>query len=156
MWRRAFFGCLLLVSCVTGPVERRRLADGSWHLTCQLPMDECVRNFEAVCMDKRYRILSAQSKRDVRDVDPGTKEYRTSELTALCDRDSAQFAAAAASSPAAQPPPATPAAAVAPPLPVTPPAAAATASAPPAASVAAPPPSPASPMAAPKPGDGGS
>jgi hypothetical protein len=142
---------------VTGPVERRRLADGSWHLTCQLPMDECVRNFEAVCMEKRYRILSAQSKRDVRDVDPGTKEYRTSELTALCDRDSAQFAAAAASSPAAPPPLVAPPAAVAPPpavtLPVAPPAPGAS----PAASAAAPLPVPAaSPVAAPKPGDGGS
>ncbi len=45
-------------------------------------------------MDKRYRILSAQSKRDVRDVDPGTREYRVSDITALCDRDAPQYAAA--------------------------------------------------------------
>ena len=59
-----------LTACAAGPVERKHLADGSWHLTCRLPMDECVKRFEAVCMDKRYRILSAQSKREVRDVNP--------------------------------------------------------------------------------------
>jgi hypothetical protein len=105
MWRRGGFGLVLLAlaSCITGPVERRRLADGSWHVTCRLPMDECIRHFEAVCMDKRYRILGAQSKRELRDVDPGTKEYRTSELTALCDRDAAEFAAAGAASASAAP-----------------------------------------------------
>jgi hypothetical protein len=99
---------VFLASCVTGPVERQRLADGSWHLTCRLPMDECVRHFEAVCMDKRYRILSAQSKRDVRDVDPGTREYRLSEITALCDRDAPQVAAAAAAPAPPIPPPGVP------------------------------------------------
>jgi hypothetical protein len=108
MWRRGSCAFLLLASCITGPVERQRLADGSWHLTCRLPMDECVRHFEAVCMDKRYRILGGQSRRDLRDVDPGTKEYRTSELTALCERDSAQFAAASAVAPSLPPPPAPP------------------------------------------------
>jgi hypothetical protein len=86
-------------------------------------MDECVRHFEAVCMDKRYRILNAQSKREVRDVDPGTREYRTSDLTAVCDRDAPEFAAASAASasppglpppPLPPPPPAPPASAVAP------------------------------------------
>jgi hypothetical protein len=50
-------------------------------------MDECVRHFEAVCTDKRYRILSGESKRVIRDVDPGVREYHSSELVALCDRD---------------------------------------------------------------------
>jgi len=52
-------------------------------------------------MDKRYRILSGQSKRDVRDVDPGTREYRTSELVALCDRDALPPQIAGAGGPAA-------------------------------------------------------
>jgi hypothetical protein len=90
------------VSCTSSSVERRRLADGSWHFTCRLPMDECVRHFETVCMDKRYRILNAQSRREVRDVDPGTREYRTSDITAICDRDAAELQVAAASVP---PPP---------------------------------------------------
>ena len=64
-------------------------------------MNECVQHFEAVCMDKRYRILSGQSKRDVRDVDPGTREYRTSELVALCDRDALPPQIAGAGGPAA-------------------------------------------------------
>jgi hypothetical protein len=111
-------------------------------------MDECIRHFEAVCTDKRYRILTAQSKRDVRDVDPGTKEYRTSELTALCDRDSAQFAAAAASSTVVAPPPVAPPPAAPPPAPAP--------VAPPVASVTAPSPAPAAPaVAGPKAGDAG-
>ena len=125
MWRRGCFACLLLVSCITGPVERRRLADGSWHLTCRLPMDECVRHFEAVCMDKRYRILGAQSKRDLRDVDPGTKEYRTSDLTALCNRDAAEFAAAAAAASSSAPAGVAPPGSVLPPPPPAPPSASA-------------------------------
>jgi hypothetical protein len=121
MWRRAACGLLFLASCMmAGPVERRKLADGSWQLTCRLPMDECVRHLEAICMDKRYRILAGQSKRELRDVEPGTREYRTSELTVLCDRDAADFAAAAAAaSPSGPPPPG------APPLPPPPPAPAA-------------------------------
>src|SRR5579859_4420109 len=85
----------VVVSCTPSSVERSRLPDGSWHVTCRLPMDECIRHFEAVCMDKRYRILSAQSRREVRDVDPGTREYRTSDITAICDRDAAETLAAA-------------------------------------------------------------
>ena len=125
--RSRFIGALVfLAACATGSVERQRLADGSWHLTCRLPMDECLRHFEQVCMDKRYRILSGRSQRDVRDVDPGTREYRTSEITALCDRDAAEMAASA---------PAPSASAAAPAASAVAPAAAASASAPaPAAS----------------------
>jgi hypothetical protein len=94
-----------LTACAAGSVERKRLADGSWHVTCRLPMDECVRQFEQVCLEKRYRILSGQSKREVHDVEPSIREYRTTELTAICDRDAAESAAAAASASAPAPPP---------------------------------------------------
>jgi hypothetical protein len=106
MWRRGVVGLCVLVACATGPVERRHLADGSWQLTCRLPMDECVRHFEAVCSDKRYRILSGQSKRELRDVDPGTREYRTSEFVALCDRDALPPQVAQVGGPTAVIPPA--------------------------------------------------
>lgn len=90
---RADVGGLLLaavcvaVGCTSAAVERQHLADGSWHFTCRLPMDECVRHLETICMDKRYRILSAQSKRELRDVDPGIRETRISDITAVCDRE---------------------------------------------------------------------
>ena len=106
MWRRGVVGLFVLAACATGPVERRHLADGSWQITCRLPMDECVRHFEAVCIDKRYRILSGQSKRELRDVDPGTREYRTSELVALCDRDALPPQVAQTGGPTAVIPPA--------------------------------------------------
>jgi hypothetical protein len=99
MWCRCVTGLLLLTACAAGPVERQRLADGSWHLTCRLTMEECIRHFEIVCSDKRYRILSGQSKRELRDVEPGTREYRVSELVAICDIDAAQARAAEAASP---------------------------------------------------------
>ena len=108
---RAGVGGLLLaavcvaVGCTSAAVERQHLADGSWHFTCRLPMDECVRHVETICMDKRYRILSAQSKRELRDVDPGIRETRISDITAVCDREKPepQLASSVAPAPASSP-----------------------------------------------------
>jgi hypothetical protein len=47
-------------------------------------MDECVRQVEQICIDKRYRILSGQSKIKLVDVTPGTREYPRSELVVRC------------------------------------------------------------------------
>src|SRR6266404_2148278 len=84
MWHRALCGLVVLVACAANPVERKQLADGSWRITCQLPMDACVRQLEVVCPEKRYRIVGGQSKRELRDVEPVVRETRTSELTAIC------------------------------------------------------------------------
>ncbi len=108
---RADVGGLLLaavcvaVGCTSAAVERRHLADGSWHFTCRLPMDECVRHLETICMDKRYRILSAQSKRELRDVDPIIRETRISDITAVCDGEGhePQLASSVAPAPASSP-----------------------------------------------------
>src|SRR5882757_5919980 len=86
MWLRWACGFGMLASCAANPVERRQLADGSWRITCQLPMDACVRQLEIVCTEKRYRIVSGQSQRELRDVEPVVRETRTSERTAVCDR----------------------------------------------------------------------
>lgn len=85
MWLRWLCGFGMLASCAANPVERKQLADGSWRITCQLPMDACVRQLEIVCPEKRYRILGGQSQRELRDVEPVVRESRTSELTAVCD-----------------------------------------------------------------------
>src|SRR5712671_510223 len=86
MWHRALCGLGVLAACAANPVERKQLADGSWRITCQLPMDACVRQLEVVCPEKRYRIVSGESKRELRDVEPVVRETRTSELTAICTR----------------------------------------------------------------------
>src|SRR6266852_4133160 len=86
MWQRALCALAVLAACAANPVERRQLADGSWRISCQLPMDACVRQLEVVCPDKRYRIVGGQSKRELRDVEPVVRETRTSELTAICSR----------------------------------------------------------------------
>src|SRR4051812_1449785 len=98
MWWRNVCGLGLLgvvSACAAGNVERHRLADGSWQITCKLPMDECVRQIEPLCNDKRYRIIGGQSKNIIRDVPPGVREYRTSELTLVCtDQELGEGAAA--------------------------------------------------------------
>src|SRR5882724_7682675 len=85
MWRRAIYGICWLTACTASRVERQQLADGSWKVICPLPMDACIRSFEMVCLDKRYRILGGESRRELRDVEPVVREYRTSEITAICD-----------------------------------------------------------------------
>ena len=75
---------LALACCVPSTVERHRLADGSWQLTCRLPMDECARQADVLCVDQRYRILRGQSGHVFRGVAPSQVDYRTSELTFVC------------------------------------------------------------------------
>src|SRR6266700_207127 len=86
MWQRGLLVLGVLAACAANPVERRQLADGSWRIMCQLPMDACVRQLEIVCPEKRYRIVNGESKRELRDVEPVVRETRTSELTAICTR----------------------------------------------------------------------
>jgi len=57
-------------------------------------------------MDKRYRILNGQSRRELKDVEPGTREYRTSDITAICDREAAEMQVAVGAPPLVPPPPA--------------------------------------------------
>jgi hypothetical protein len=88
MWRRCVLGFGVLVACsTTAAVERHYLPNGTWQLTCQLPMAACIRAFETNCPGKRYRILSGVSRRELRDVEPAVKETFTTELTAVCDAD---------------------------------------------------------------------
>jgi hypothetical protein len=75
---------LVLAGCASSTVERQRLADGSWHLTCGLPMDECARQADQLCTDQRYRILRGESRHVVRGAGPSQVEYRISDLTFAC------------------------------------------------------------------------
>jgi len=84
VWRRYIGGLGVLVACATASSERRHLPDGSWQLSCKLPMEECVRQIEAICPDRRFRIVSGQSTIKLVDVAPGTREYPRSELVVRC------------------------------------------------------------------------
>jgi hypothetical protein len=75
---------LALVCCSPYAVERHQLADGSWQLTCRLPMDECARQADQLCTDQRYRIVHGKSQHVVRGAGPSQVEYRASELTFSC------------------------------------------------------------------------
>ena len=85
----------LLFACAASSVERQRLADGSWQLTCSLPMDACVREIEKVCKDKRYSILRGKSEIRRKDM-PYVTEYHTSRLAFVCDEGEAPAMAACA------------------------------------------------------------
>src|SRR3974390_2105691 len=78
---------LALYACSPSTVERRQLADGSWQLSCRLPMDECARQADALCIDQRYRILRGQSRHVLHGVTLSQVDYRTSELTFVCGDD---------------------------------------------------------------------
>jgi hypothetical protein len=106
MWRVLVCGLGLMAACaMTRSVERRQLADGSWQVKCRLPMDACVREFESVCPDGRYRILGGVSRRDVRDVAPVVREYRTSELSVICSSAAAELPVETAAPSFLPPPP---------------------------------------------------
>jgi hypothetical protein len=85
---------LALVACSASNVERRHLADGSWEISCRLPMDECVRQADQLCMGQRYRILRGLSQHVVRGAGPSQVEFRTSELAFACSVDESAASAA--------------------------------------------------------------
>jgi len=94
-------GFALFGACASGPIERQHLADGSWQLICQVPMDGCVREIEKVCRNKRYVILHGQSDTRLRDAPPFATEYHTNHLTFMCEDDAARAAKGASCTPGA-------------------------------------------------------
>lgn len=84
MWQRWTGGVLLVVSCMAGKVDQQRLADGTWQITCRLPMDACVREIEKTCLDKRYHIIGGSSEIKLRDAHPSETEYPTSRVGFVC------------------------------------------------------------------------
>jgi hypothetical protein len=80
---------LLLVACGASDVQSKRLKDGSWAFTCELPMDECVRRVQTNCPNQRFRILEGTSETRIRDVPPFEQSYHTSRLHLTCTNDGA-------------------------------------------------------------------
>jgi hypothetical protein len=78
---------ILLAACGAAEVQSQRLKDGSYNITCQLPMDECVRRVQDNCQVQRYRILEGTSEVKLRDAPPFEKAYHTSRLHLVCTND---------------------------------------------------------------------
>jgi hypothetical protein len=80
-------GSLLFLACAAPEAQRQRQSDGSWAFTCELSMEECIRQVEKTCRTQRYRILNGSSETRVRDVPPVESTYHTSRLHVVCSND---------------------------------------------------------------------
>jgi hypothetical protein len=79
----------LLAACGAAEVQTQKLKDGSYDVTCQLSMDECIRRVQDECRLQRYRILEGTSETRLRDAPPFEKAYHTSRLHLVCSDDGA-------------------------------------------------------------------
>ena len=57
----------LLTACGPAQFQQEKLNDGSFKVTCELSMDECVRRAGDLCQNQRYRILEGTSETRLRD-----------------------------------------------------------------------------------------
>lgn len=79
----------LLAACGAAEVQSQKLKDGSYNVTCELSMDECIRRVQDQCKNQRYRILEGTSETRLRDAPPFEKAYHTSRLHLTCTDDAA-------------------------------------------------------------------
>jgi hypothetical protein len=88
-WSLVVASGLLLVACGASDVQSKRLKDGSWSFTCELPMDACVREVQGKCPHQRFRIIEGTSETRLRDVPPFEQAHHTSRLHLTCTNDGA-------------------------------------------------------------------
>jgi hypothetical protein len=79
----------LLTACGPAQFQQEKLNDGSFKVTCELSMDECVRRAGDLCRNQRYRILEGTSETRLRDAPPFERAYHTSRLHLACTNDGA-------------------------------------------------------------------
>lgn len=79
----------VLAACGAAEVQSQKLKDGSYSVTCELSMDECIRRVQDQCRLQRYRILEGTSETRLRDAPPFEKAYHTSRLHLTCTDDGA-------------------------------------------------------------------
>jgi hypothetical protein len=77
----------LLTACGPAQYQQEKLNDGSFKVTCELAMDECVRRAGELCRNQRYRILEGTSETRLRDAPPFERAYHTSRLHLACTND---------------------------------------------------------------------
>jgi hypothetical protein len=80
---------VLLTACGASEFQSQKLADGSFTITCELSMDECIRRAQDSCKNQRYRILEGTSETRLRDAPPFERAYHTSRLHLVCTDDGA-------------------------------------------------------------------
>ncbi len=106
MMRWLTLGCLLLVGgCGANEIEQQRLKDGSLKVTCQLSMDECLRQVQDQCKNQRYRIMEGTSETRLRDAPPFERAYHTSRVHFVCNDDGANVLLSVDGNGASQPAP---------------------------------------------------
>lgn len=106
--RWSFLGSLTMLAACAGPeVTTQPMKDGSFAVTCRLPMAECLRRVEDRCPLQRFRIIQGVSATHLRDAPPFERAYHVSQLQVVCtgdDRESLPpIADKAAGSPAVAP-----------------------------------------------------
>ena len=80
----------LLTACGPAQFQQEKLNDGSFKVTCELSMDECVRRASDLCRNQRYRIIEGTSETRLRDAPPFERAYHTSRLHLACTNDGAE------------------------------------------------------------------
>jgi hypothetical protein len=81
---------VFLCACASGSQAAKKLADGSWTVTCSSEMNQCVRRAQEVCPQQRFRILEGVSETRLRDAPPYEEAYHTSRLRWICTKDGAE------------------------------------------------------------------
>jgi len=109
--RMGFGALVVLTACATTPpFVSRKQPDGSYELTCKLPLSQCLDNVDQVCGGAPYDVVSGHDHRRAIDIRVGTyqNEVRSSDAVVRCvhakplfggDTTPAEGAAAAAPPP---------------------------------------------------------
>lgn len=77
----------LLTACGPPQIQQEKLQDGSIKVTCQLPMDDCIRRTQDACENQRFHIIDGTSETRLRDAPPYERAYHTSRLHFACTND---------------------------------------------------------------------
>ncbi|MEP7051809.1 MAG: hypothetical protein ABJB12_15705 [Pseudomonadota bacterium] len=80
-------GVALLSACGSAEVRSQKLHDGSYEISCELPMDQCIFRVQDQCRNQRYRILEGTSEVKLVDAPPFEKAYHASRLHLVCSAD---------------------------------------------------------------------
>lgn len=80
-------GVALLAACGSAEIQSQKLKDGSYEVSCELPMDQCILRVQDQCRNQRYRIVEGTSEVKLLDAPPFEKAYHTSRLHLVCSDD---------------------------------------------------------------------
>src|SRR5713226_6466868 len=78
---------VVLSSCASGSMERQRLADGSWRVSCNQSMSRCVREVDRICGESDYEITSGRARLRSFGIGSLPNESWVTELVVRCAGD---------------------------------------------------------------------